>query len=923
MSIRGSLLSFGLHYGFNDSADKLIKWAETQFTDHSRGLPAALAKANDRAWEAVGLALAGESLFGWVKDVFRNADMKGVRDQIKQFLDATPTGLEAAHPDARVKAAEEWSRLRKAGRFAVVQMPPAEVARRVGSMARHGDPARLTADAHRAVREEAEALRADAPHLADLLTAAPAGGAPLLASAFAFFFRREVETNPELAAGLTFDYLRQISLKQEHGLELLNLRTEGILDQIDVLFDALEKSFAALGAKVDDIRGKLDQLIDKFDVATRTTDPLKVSVTNERELAQLRQWRDELRKLPPGLLGSADWSKLGDALAAGGLFGDAQAAHKAAARAATDRAAEAEAEFKAYRDACEQEQWADALSALVRAAELDPARFSPFPLNRYEPIAIIGAGGFGTVIRCRQRLAKGREVAVKTFHAADLGRDVNDVFAEAHTLSELAAPGFVKALLWEYADAAESRPYLVMDYFPGVSLAAHVKKHGRLSVTDFVVIARQVAEAMAAAHDSNVLHRDLKPGNILVLPAGGRWDVRVIDFGLAVRFAVAQASITTSLPRRTRRDQSFAGTLEYASPEQKGLVRAEVGPKSDVYSFGKTMLEALLGTTEPVTDDWDEIAVEPREPLKRLLEKCVVRDPARRHAGFAAIAEALVAFDATARTDRERLEHETFEKSRVAAERLAEEERKKREATEAKRTSDPEAGEEREFEIATDVKMKFCWIPAGKATLGSPAGEKDRQDGEKVHEFATKGFWLGEYEVQQSEWEGVMGDNPSMFKGARLPVERVSWEDCQKFIGKCEVTGLKVKLPHEDEWEYACRGGKGNKQVFYWGDVLNGDKANIDGNYPYGTTAKGDYKKKTTEVGSYAKVAPHPWGLCDMSGNVYEWCENLDTTGGSGRVVRGGSWGGSAGVCRSACRFGFDPADSNYSVVGFRLALIP
>ena len=235
---------------------------------------------------------------------------------------------------------------------------------------------------------------------------------------------------------------------------------------------------------------------------------------------------------------------------------------------------------------------------------------------------------------------------------------------------------------------------------------------------------------------------------------------------------------------------------------------------------------------------------------------------------------------------------------------------------------DPNGGSEKVFEVTKGVRMTFCWVPSGKATLGSPAGEKERSDDQKEHEFATKGFWLGKYEVQQSEWEGVMGDSPSTFKGATLPVETVSWEDCQKFIGKCEVKGYKVKLPHEDEWEYACRGGKGNGQAFYWGDVLNGDKANHNGKYPYGTPTKGDYKEKTTPVGTYKDKAPHPWGLCDMSGNVFEWCENLYTTTGSGRVVRGGSWDDLAGYCRSAYRLRYAPTVRNY-YIGFRLALVP
>ncbi len=251
---------------------------------------------------------------------------------------------------------------------------------------------------------------------------------------------------------------------------------------------------------------------------------------------------------------------------------------------------------------------------------------------------------------------------------------------------------------------------------------------------------------------------------------------------------------------------------------------------------------------------------------------------------------------------------------------------------------DPKGGDEKTFEIAKGVRMTFCWVPAGEAQLGSPKAEQDDLvktylDGKRPEwldgetetargKFMTKGLWLGKYEVQQSEWEGVMGENPSKFKGATLPVETVSWNDCKEFIGKCGVTGLTVKLPHEDEWEYACRGGKGNKQAFYWGNVLNGDKANHNGNHPYGTATKGDYKEKTTPVGTYKAQAPHPWGLCDMSGNVWEWCENLHTTTDSARVIRGGGWAFYARHCRSAVRNGSDPAVRD-SRLGFRIALVP
>jgi len=247
---------------------------------------------------------------------------------------------------------------------------------------------------------------------------------------------------------------------------------------------------------------------------------------------------------------------------------------------------------------------------------------------------------------------------------------------------------------------------------------------------------------------------------------------------------------------------------------------------------------------------------------------------------------------------------------------------------------EPEPGEAVEVEIAKGMKMKFCWIPAGKATLGSPATEKGRRDNENVHEFNTKGFWLGKYAVTQEQWEAVMGNNPSFFSKqdrgvqgldtSRFPVENVSWDDCQDFLKKLnervkipnELGKGIFSLPHEDEWEYACRGGKGNKQPFYFGSELNGTQANCNGEKPYGTTTKGIRLGRTTTVGSYEKIAPHPWGLCDMIGNVDQWCE--DKLG----VHRGSSWCDLASSCRTANRGSIAPGPFG-SHIGFRVGVLP
>ncbi len=249
-------------------------------------------------------------------------------------------------------------------------------------------------------------------------------------------------------------------------------------------------------------------------------------------------------------------------------------------------------------------------------------------------------------------------------------------------------------------------------------------------------------------------------------------------------------------------------------------------------------------------------------------------------------------------------------------------------------------GEVAEVEIAKGVKMKFCWVPPGKATLGSPETEKDRNAAnEGEHEFTTKGFWLGKYTVTQEEWAAVMGNNPSWFSKegggknqvtgqdtSRFPVEQVSWNDCQDFLEKLNRTVKlpaamgkgKFALPHEDEWEYACRGGNGNKQALYFGNILNGRQANCAGHSPFGTTTKGPYLERTSVVGSYENVAPHPWKLCDMHGNVWQWCANPYDSEQKNQSVRGGCWFCISKFCRSAFRLGYGLGIRNY-LIGCRV----
>ncbi|MBR0193234.1 MAG: formylglycine-generating enzyme family protein [Thermoguttaceae bacterium] len=246
----------------------------------------------------------------------------------------------------------------------------------------------------------------------------------------------------------------------------------------------------------------------------------------------------------------------------------------------------------------------------------------------------------------------------------------------------------------------------------------------------------------------------------------------------------------------------------------------------------------------------------------------------------------------------------------------------------------PNTSEKRKVLTADGIEYVFRWCPPGKFLMSSPEDEQERYDDEKQHEVKlTKGFWILETEVTQQMWQSVMGTNPSKFKGKHRPVESVSWNDCQEFCRKLsKVLKQPIQLPTEAQWEYACRAG--TTTPFSFGDTLNGDNANCDGKYPYGTDTKGPSPETTVEVSSYS---PNEWGLYDMHGNVREWCSDWydeeyysnspkkdpeNKTASSFRVNRGGSWDCSAGFCRSANRSRLAPEEKD-SDLGFRICFVP
>ena len=222
------------------------------------------------------------------------------------------------------------------------------------------------------------------------------------------------------------------------------------------------------------------------------------------------------------------------------------------------------------------------------------------------------------------------------------------------------------------------------------------------------------------------------------------------------------------------------------------------------------------------------------------------------------------------------------------------------------------------FEIK-GVQQIMRWIPEGEFKMGSPEDEAGRiAEEEKQHDVVIKnGFWLADTVCTQALWQVVMGKNPSDFDdNEENPVESISWNDCQDFILKANhLLGLNfLRLPKEAEWEYSCRAG--TSTPFNTGETITTKQANFNGNYPYETekakVEKEGYLEKTVPVVSFD---PNDWGLFQMHGNVWEWCEDvyskdysvLDATDDSLRVLRGGSWFYGARYLRSAFRVAGEP----------------
>ena len=531
-------------------------------------------------------------------------------------------------------------------------------------------------------------------------------------------------------------------------------------------------------------------------------------------------------------------------------------------------------------------------------------------LGPYRIIERLGKGGMGVVYKA-EHTGLHRVCALKVLVRPVVGLAPDAVkrfMREAQCAAALDHPHIVRV---HNVDELDGHHCIDMEFIDGEDLHVRLEREEVLPVKEATQIVLAMAQALRAAHEAGIVHRDVKPSNVMLDRSG---TVKVADFGLA-------KDLTASTDDVTLTGQGL-GTPHYMSPEQ--CAGEELDGRSDIYSLGVTYFHLVTGRrpfdgrnylsvmlkhkTEPPPDPRSLVPTMP-ESVCEIIARAMAKAPGERHQDAEELIGALVSALDDIGDQPDDAAPPTATATTVVLPQVAEE----------------------PVVSGTDGAEPIL-VPPGTFTMG---------EGDEAHEVSVEAFRIGKYQVTNRQWKQFVDANPSWGKGriagqhhdgdylkhwegdsypagkAGHPVTWVSWFAAKTY---CEWAG--GRLPTEAEWEYACRAGSTGKYCF-------GDDVSKLGEYAwYSDNSDGS----THPVG---QKTPNAWGIHDMHGNVWEWCsskrqpypyraddgrEDLEDPG-SVRVLRGGSWFSLALYCRSSSRFyEFRPTYSYY-FVGVRLCV--
>lgn len=462
--------------------------------------------------------------------------------------------------------------------------------------------------------------------------------------------------------------------------------------------------------------------------------------------------------------------------------------------------------------------------------------------------------------------------------------------------------------------------YYVMDYIEGESLGDMVKRRGAIPEAEALGYVKDAASALEYIHSKNINHLDINPDNLMKRKEDGR--IIVIDFGVAKQYATVISEGSTPV----------CISHDYSPVEQyrKNGVQS-FSPQSDVYALAATLFKLLTGNTPPeaieVLSEGLPVAELQEKHISRPVISAIAMAMKGRHERTQSVAEFVSNLENRANKSKQPVFKSGWLWAVVVAVTIVAIWLMvpfNKGASSDNSANDSIYTPKLKTFYANGVSFDMVEVRGGTFSMGATSEQGSDYDFEKpvpVHSVTLSSYYIGKTEVTQALWKAVMGSNPSDFKGDDLPVENVSWDDCQEFIEKLNyLTGQNFRFPTEAEWEFACRGGNNSLGYKYSGSDSIDNVAWYDGN-------SGD---KTHPV---ATKSANELGIYDMSGNVWELCCDWygDYTSGaqtnpkgpgsgSYRVCRGGSWYGYARYCRSLFRDYLIPTYRD-SILGLRLAL--